>query len=129
MAGVIDFGDMLEAPLIVDVAIGASYLRALEGNPLAGIAKFLAGYHSVTPLEIPEVNMLFDLIKTRLAASVSILSWRESLRGSHDPYLASSVASENNASGFLKILMELPRENAQQAFRQVCAAISLEISA
>lgn len=122
VAGVIDFGDMLKAPLIVDVAIGASYLRATEGNPLAEIAEFLVGYHSVTPLEIPEINLLFDLIKTRLAASISILSWRAALRGADDPYLAGATASEGAAAEFLKILLQMPRENAQQIFRQICAS-------
>ena len=123
VAGVIDFGDMLRAPLIVDVAIGASYLRATEGNPLAEIAEFLVGYHSVTPLEIPEIDLLFDLIKTRLAASISILSWRASLRGADDPYLAGAAASVGNAAAFLEILLQLPREYAQQVFRQICASI------
>lgn len=123
IAGVIDFGDMLRAPLIVDVAIGASYLRATEGNPLAEIAEYLVGYHSVTPLEITEIDLLFDLIKTRLAASIAILSWRASLRGTDDPYLAGAVASEGNAAAFLEILLQLPRENAQQVFRQICASI------
>jgi Ser/Thr protein kinase RdoA (MazF antagonist) len=124
VAGIIDFGDMVKAPLIVDVAIGASYLRATEGNPLARIAEFLAGYHSVTPLAISEIDMLFDLIKTRLAASISILSWRATLRGADDPYLAAAVASEGGFAEFLKILLELPRENAQQTFRQICASAS-----
>ncbi len=122
ITGVIDFGDMIKAPLIVDVAIGASYLRATVGNPLAGIAEFLVGYHSVTPLEISEIDMLFDLIKTRLATSVSILAWRATLRGADDPYLAGTVASESGAAEFLKILRELPRENVQQTFRQICAS-------
>jgi len=121
VAGVIDFGDMVKAPLIVDVAIGASYLRESEGNPLAGIAEFLLGYHTVTPLDLAEIDILFDLIKTRLAASVAILSWRATLRGADDPYLAGAIASEGGAAEFLKSLMELPREHAQQAFRQVCA--------
>jgi Ser/Thr protein kinase RdoA (MazF antagonist) len=125
VAGVIDFGDMLQAPLIIDVAIGASYLRALEGNPLAGIAEFLSGYHAVTPLELSEIDMLFDLIKTRLAASISILSWRASLRGADDPYLRGGVASEGSAAQFLKILVEMPRESAQQTFRQICASVNL----
>ena len=123
VAGVIDFGDMVKAPLIADVAIGASYLRATEGNPLAEIAEFLAGYHSVTPLEISEIDLLFDLVKTRLAASISILSWRASIRGADDPYLAGAVASEGNAAAFLNILQQMPRENAQQIFRQICASI------
>lgn len=123
VAGVIDFGDMLKAPLIVDAAIGASYFRATEGNPLAAIAEFLAGYQSITPLELPEIDLLFDLIRTRLAASISILSWRATLRGADDPYLAGAVASEGNAAEFLKILLELPRKNAQQTFRQICASV------
>ncbi len=123
VAGVIDFGDMLKAPLIVDVAIGASYLYTTEGNPLARIAEFLGGYHSITPLEISEIELLFDLIKTRLAATICILSWRATLRGADDPYLGGAVASEGKAAEFLKILLELPRENTQQTFRQICASV------
>ncbi len=123
VAGVIDFGDMVKAPLIVDVAIGASYLHTTEGNPLSRIADFLAGYHAVTLLAVPEIDLLLDLIKTRLAASISILSWRAAQRGADDPYLAGVVASESGAAEFLKILLELPRENAQQTFRQICASV------
>lgn len=123
VAGVIDFGDMVKAPLIVDVAVGASYLHTTEGNPLARIAEFLAGYHSVTPLEVPEIDTLFDLIRTRLAASICILSWRATLRGADDAYLAGTVASEGRSAEFLKVLLELPRENARQTFRQICASV------
>lgn len=123
VAGVIDFGDMVLAPLVVDVAIGASYLGATEGNPLIFIAEFLHGYHSVTPLELPEIDLLFDLIKTRMAASISILSWRAALRGVDDPYLAGAVASEGDAADFFRVLMELPRDNARQTFRQICASV------
>jgi Ser/Thr protein kinase RdoA (MazF antagonist) len=124
VAGVIDFGDILKAPLIVEVAIGASYLRCTEGNPLAKIAEFLAGYHSITPLAVPEIDLLFDLIKTRLAATIAILSWRATLRGADDPYLAGAVASEGGAAEFLKVLLEIPRDNARQTFRQICASVS-----
>lgn len=122
VAGIIDFGDMLKAPLIVDVAVGASYLRVLEGNPLSKIAEFLSAYQAVTPLELAEIDMLFDLLKTRLAATISILSWRATLRGADDPYLRGAVASEGSAADFLKILLEIPRDNARQIFRQICAS-------
>ena len=124
VAGVIDFGDMVKGPLIVDVAVGASYLTSTEGNPLARIAEFLVGYHSITPLAVSEIDLFFDLIKTRLAASIAILSWRATLRGTDDPYLAGAAASEGNAAEFLKILLEMPRENAQQTFRQIVGAAS-----
>jgi len=122
VAGVIDFGDMVHAPLIVDVAIAACYLGSTEGNPLQHIADFLLGYHSITPLELAEIDVLFDLIRTRLAASISILSWRASMLGADDPYLAGAVASEGEAAAFLRILLQMPRDNARQIFRQVCAS-------
>jgi Ser/Thr protein kinase RdoA (MazF antagonist) len=34
VAGVIDFGDMVASPLVVDVAVAASYLRKFDGDPL-----------------------------------------------------------------------------------------------
>ena len=122
VAGVIDFGDMLRAPLIVDVAIGASYLGMKDGNPLGNVAEFLVGYHSVVPLELSEIDLLFDLIRTRLAASISILSWRAARHGADDPYLRGVDVSDGDAAAFLGILMQMPRESARQIFRQVCAS-------
>ena len=124
IAGVIDFGDMLRSPLIVDVAVAASYLRVFEGNPLTLIAEFVAGYHQETPLNRAEIDILHDLIKLRLIATIAILHWRASLRGKEDKYLQESVASESTAEAFLHSLMEIPRENAAQAYRQVCASVS-----
>jgi Ser/Thr protein kinase RdoA (MazF antagonist) len=124
VAGVIDFGDMLEAPLIADVAIAASYLRPDEGDPLAVMAEFIAGYASVRPLEPGELKILFELIKARLCASVVILYWRASFRDSSDPYLEKLFESESFAETFLFRLSMIPRANAAQTFAQVCASVS-----
>lgn len=121
VVGVIDFGDMLAAPLIVDLAVASSYLRLSQGNPLAGIAACLAAYHSVTPLETAETDLLFDLVRTRLAATISIRHWRIGEKSPDDPYLQ-KILQENTAEDFLSRLDELPRESVQQTFRQVCAS-------
>ena len=121
--GVIDFGDMLQAPLVIDVAIAASYLRQLDGNPLALIADFVSAYHSVVPLNSDEIDILFTLIKTRLAVSIAILHWRAALKDESDPYLANSLVSESSAEVFLQRLIEVPRENAIRTFRSVCASV------
>ena len=123
VTGVIDFGDMVRAPLIVDVAIGASYMRAVSGNPLLHIADFVAGYHAVTPLERSEIDLLLDLIRARLAASIAILAWRASMRGPDDPYLAGTNAIESGAAMFLGILDQMPRDETRRTLRQVCAAV------
>jgi Ser/Thr protein kinase RdoA (MazF antagonist) len=124
VAGVIDFGDMLEAPLVADVAIGASYVRTKTGDPLSLMAEFVAAYHRVTPLTRVEVDILFELIQARLSASVVILDWRASMRGDDDPYLQKMVNDEASARNVLCRLRELPRENARRTFREVCASVA-----
>ncbi|MGI9263049.1 MAG: phosphotransferase, partial [Woeseiaceae bacterium] len=120
--GVIDFGDMLEAPLIADVAIAASYLRPKDGDPLALMAEFVAGYATVTPLQPNEIKILFELIKARLCASIVILYWRASFRDPDDPYLGKLLNAESFAETFLARLNLIPRMNATQTFVQVCAS-------
>jgi Ser/Thr protein kinase RdoA (MazF antagonist) len=121
VVGVIDFGDMLAAPLIVDLAVASSYMRLGEGDPLDGIAACLSGYHSVTLLFPEETDLLFDLVRTRLAATISIRHWRISEKSPDDPYLQ-KILQENTAEEMLARLDELPRESVQRTFRQVCAS-------
>jgi Ser/Thr protein kinase RdoA (MazF antagonist) len=123
VVGVIDFGDMLAAPLIADVAIGAAYAQPHDGNPLELIAEFLAGYHAVTPLEQQEVDMLFELVKARLCTSIVLRYWRASFREPGDPYLEKLLASRSTSEDFLLQLSTVPRDNAIQMFRQVCASV------
>ena len=56
VCGVIDFGDMVRAPLINDVAVSASYLRVTADDPLRLVARFVAGYETLTPLEDVEID-------------------------------------------------------------------------
>jgi Ser/Thr protein kinase RdoA (MazF antagonist) len=122
VAGVIDFGDMTRSPLIVDVAVAASYMREFQGDPLARIATFAAAYHSITPLERDEIDLICDLVRVRLATTVSVLHWRIAARGTGDPYLNNSVSAESTAAAFFAILDSIPREHARQTLRQACAS-------
>jgi Ser/Thr protein kinase RdoA (MazF antagonist) len=123
IAGIIDFGDMLFAPLIADVAIACSYLRVATGDPLRLIAEFVAGYHQVMPLATAELDILFELVQARLCASIAILDWRSATRHGEDPYLARRSTGEDSAHYFLERLREIPRAHARQVFRQVCASV------
>jgi len=122
VVGVIDFGDMLTAPLVADVAIAAAYAQPQDGNPLALMAEFLAAYHSVTPLTRHEIDMLFELVKARLCASIVLRYWRASFRERGDPYLEKLLGNKSSEEAFLSRLATIPRENAIQVFRQVCAS-------
>ncbi len=76
VTGLLDFGDMLYAPRVVEVAITAAYALLGEDDPLGAAANVVAGYHSVSALTVTELSLLYDLICARLAVSVSISSER-----------------------------------------------------
>ncbi len=78
ISGILDFGDCCCSALAADLAIAlASLLRGRpeeEVFPTARIA--LDGFQSVVPLEELELELLGDLVATRLAAIVAISAWR-----------------------------------------------------
>ena len=87
LAGIIDFGDMVEAPLVQEVGVAASYHVAEEGDFLAPIRLLVAGYHSVLPLQEREIDCLFDLILARMVLSVVIPTWRSTLEPDNRDYI------------------------------------------
>lgn len=89
VAGVLDFGDLVRAPLVQELGVTASYHLGLdEGADLfAPVAPLLAGYGSVRPLTEPEARVLFDLISTRLALRGLIPAWRAALYPENRDYL------------------------------------------
>ncbi len=117
VAGFIDFGDMLRAPLVVDVAVAASYLRDFGDDALQFILPFVAGYHSVTNLNEPELELLFDLVRARLVTTVSMLYWRLSARSEDDAYRQSTLSRESGAQIFLARLDDLGRRSFDQKLR------------
>lgn len=90
ISGVIDFGDLVASPLIIDVAVAAAYQLADEGDPLDGALPLIAGYHAARPLQALEIELLPSLIRTRLASSILIMSWRMRQYPQNRDYLARS---------------------------------------
>ncbi len=70
VTGLIDLGDMCAAPRICDLAIAAAYLVLDVENPEAILAALIAGYHSATPLTGEEIDLIWPLLRMRLAVSV-----------------------------------------------------------
>jgi hydroxylysine kinase len=109
ISGIIDFGDMLRAPRVVEVSTTASYLRT-QGDPMRLIAPFVAAYDRKNALLDAEIEHLFDLIRTRLAMTLIILYWRLAAREKDDPYRQKSLAANSNALDFLQNLSSLGRQ-------------------
>jgi 4-aminobutyrate aminotransferase-like enzyme/Ser/Thr protein kinase RdoA (MazF antagonist) len=78
LTGILDFGDCCHTALAADVAIAlASFLREREPENAFRVARIaLDGFTSRFPLEPLELELLGDLVATRLAAIVSISAWR-----------------------------------------------------
>lgn len=92
VAGIIDFGDVVHSPLVVDVAVACAYLLSDSSDPLADVDTFVAGYSSVTPLAEDELGILFDLILTRSVMTILISRWRAARYPDNREYILSSEA-------------------------------------
>ena len=109
VSGFIDFGDLMRAPRIIEVSTAAAYLRATGDDRLRIIAPFVAGYHHRNPLTELELDLIFDLIRTRLSMTLIILYWRLMARDEDDPYRQKTLQGESDAFEFLKFLSRLGR--------------------
>ena len=104
VTGDIDFGDAVRAPLIFDVAIAAAYLRGARADPLELVTPFVDAYHATNPLEDAEIALLFDLLRARLATTITLLFWRLSARHDSDAYRQKTLDEEADAVRFLGTL-------------------------
>ena len=76
LTGIIDFGDMVLTPVVCDLAVACSYQIADTDRPLDDVARLIAGFTEVLPLEDEEFALLPDLIRLRHATSLTIGAWR-----------------------------------------------------
>ena len=117
IAGILDFGDMVRAPLIDDLAVAAAYQLDPAGDALAGIVPFIAAYHAVLPLAREEVDVLFSLITARLVMVVAISGWRAVRHPDNAAYLL-----RNNALSWARLQAcdHIGHAAAGRAFRRAC---------
>ncbi|MEW2912124.1 aminotransferase class III-fold pyridoxal phosphate-dependent enzyme [Leisingera sp. JC11] len=91
VSGLIDLGDMCTAPRICDLAIAAAYIVLGHSAPEAALAALVAGYHEAYPLTAAEVDMVWPLLRMRLAVSV-VNSTLMAAENPDDPYVTVSQA-------------------------------------
>jgi ethanolamine-phosphate phospho-lyase len=68
--GFLDFGDATYSPTVYDIAIAMTYMMLDKKDPFEAILPLLKGYHSINPLTRFEVELLSELITTRLCISL-----------------------------------------------------------
>jgi 4-aminobutyrate aminotransferase-like enzyme len=116
--GIVDFGDMVIAPVVCDPAIAAAYLAFGRDDPGSAIAELLVGYHAVWPLGADEVALVPDLVAGRLAQSLLVAAWRVELHPENAAYILSDVDDSFETLGRLG---ELAPGALAQRLLDVCA--------
>jgi len=91
VTGVIDFGDLIEAPTVFEVAVAAAYAILDKPDPLSASAAVVGGYHDTYALTEVELGLLYDLIAMRLCVSVTLSAARRT-QAAENPYLTVSEA-------------------------------------
>ncbi len=117
IAGVIDFGDMVYAPLVQDLATACAYQVQPDGHPLAGPADVAAAFHAVCPLLPEEIDILFDLLAIRAVISVAISGWRAKKQPDNAPYI---LRNYPRAWAGMERLAAIPRDEARAIFHAAC---------
>ena len=116
VTGLIDFGDLHHTATISELAIACAYAGFGESDPLAAALHVAHGYHRAYPLEEREIAILFPLILTRLAVSVTNSAYLSSLRP--DEWYV--TVSERSAWTSLKKLTATHPRLAHYLFRDAC---------
>lgn len=117
VVGVIDFGDLIHAPLICDLAVPIAELIREHPEPIDTAAEITAGYHAITALADEELGLIFDLASTRCAMEVTIASWRVGDHPENTQYILGSI---RETSAQLVWMREFGAESMTAALRRAC---------
>lgn len=115
ITGVIDFGDLLRAPLVQDAATAAAYQLREDGHPLAGPADVVAGYHARMPLQQQEIEVLFELVMARWVLTTTITDWRARQHPENRHYILRNSAAARSG---LRRCAELDHDEATDYLRR-----------
>ncbi|WP_120631907.1 aminotransferase class III-fold pyridoxal phosphate-dependent enzyme [Ruegeria sp. EL01] len=91
ISGLIDLGDMCAAPRICDLAIAGAYIVLDHPKPERALTALVRGYHAANRLSPEEVDLIWPLLRMRLAVSV-VNSTLMAIENPNDPYVTISQA-------------------------------------
>lgn len=121
VSGFIDFGDMVCAPLICDLAVACTYQLGERGpDPLADLLPMALGYCAVQPLTANELSLLPGLVECRLLMTLLIQGWRA--REQHGSELEGTLASSEQAAERLLRFAGLDHQAAAARLADACGA-------
>lgn len=93
LRNILDFGDMVCAPLVNELAVAASYQLGADDDALAPALQLIGAYHAHNPLQEQELALLPTLIATRQALALCINYWRAALYPDNRAYIMRNAQS------------------------------------
>jgi 4-aminobutyrate aminotransferase-like enzyme/Ser/Thr protein kinase RdoA (MazF antagonist) len=116
VSGLLDLGDLCVAPRVCGLAVACAYAMLGQPRPVIGVLPLIAGYHEQAALLPEELDLLFDLICSRLAMSVCMAA-KQSAEQPDNAYL---LVSQEGVAHLLKRLAAESRELARFRIRNAC---------
>jgi 4-aminobutyrate aminotransferase-like enzyme/Ser/Thr protein kinase RdoA (MazF antagonist) len=121
ICGILDFGDMIHAPVIFEPAVAMSELLTEAVAPLVSLAAVLRGFAQHQVLNSDEVELLFDIVTARHAVAILVHAWRRR----HDPPGARALEEASvHAERSLRHLLSLDRQVVSRAWHQAAGTVS-----
>jgi murein DD-endopeptidase MepM/ murein hydrolase activator NlpD len=117
VCALIDFGDVVQSHTIFDLAIALAYVVQRKQDPITAACHVISAYHRVLPISEPEIEVLYDLIVTRIAVSVTISAKQQAETPANAAYLRSNEQSGWHA---LEQLLQSHRRLVWYRFRDAC---------
>ena len=118
VTGLLDFGDMIHAPLVFDVTVTAAETVG-SMPPIEYGTEIVAGYDAVMPLQEAEFPALFEAIIARHALSATIHAWRRH----NDPAGAEKLGALSALSApAIEAYLTAGRDTVVAKFRAAAAA-------
>lgn len=126
--GLLDFGDMVYAPLVIETVLAADIRGVPQNRLIDALCTTVAAYDSVLPLEENEIDLVYDCVVARLAVTATIIAWRQAKTPDQPDYL---LDIEPTVWRTLQDLEQLGRGQVRDRLRQACrfpVAPQVEIS-
>lgn len=102
VTGVIDFGDMVDRPIVVDLSTSLASMAERSPGPVSAAAALVHGFQQHMPVPIKQLELLYDATLARAIMTVQLLEFR--VRNTDvDPGVASADLP-NAKTGLRKLL-------------------------
>lgn len=117
ITGMIDFGDMIHAPVAMDVGNLAGEFLLTPETALSNLAAIVRGYHRLTPLEPGEIDLIYDLTIGRALLGPLINRTRATETPDATDYIQ---AQGESALDCIEALREAGRARVTEMLRDIC---------